>query len=316
VKKLSKPPQQRKLQNFSPPFPTFPVKRRVLVFLNGRFVPEEKAVVSVFDRAFLYGDGLFETIRVVNGEPFRWKQHMRRLRQGTQFLKIKLPFPPGALLSSALKLVAKNKMPDSVLRLVLSRGAGTPGYSPGDAKTPTVVMSLRPAPKSSPKKRPQWKLMTSSFRLPANDPLAAYKTCNKLPQVLARAEADAAGANEALLTNTNGFVVEAASSNLFWIKGSAIYTAPLIAGILPGVTRQVVFEIAARLKIPVREANIGSKEVARTDGIFLSLSSFGIVEAKSLDGKKLRTSPLTSRVAGAYEELLINSSACNRRIET
>jgi aminodeoxychorismate lyase len=288
----------------------------VLVFLNGRFVPEEKAVVSIFDRAFLYGDGLFETIRVFNGRPFRWKQHMQRLRQGAQFLKIRLPFPPETLLSSALKLVAKNKMPDSVLRLVVSRGAGTPGYSPGDAKTPTVVMSLRPAPKSSSKNQTQWKLITSSFRLPANDPLAAYKTCNKLPQVLARAESDAAGANEALLTNTNGFVVEAASSNLFWIKGRTICTAPLIAGILPGVTRQVVFEIAARLKIPIREKNIRSKELARVDGIFLSLSSFGIVEANGLDRTILRRSPLTSRVARAYEELLITTSACNGGAET
>jgi len=227
-----------------------------------------------------------------------------------------LPFQPDELLCSALKLVGKNKMPDSVLRLVLSRGAGTPGYSPGDAKTPTLVMSLRPAPKSSSKNRPQWMLVTSSFRLPANDPLAAYKTCNKLPQVLSRAEADAAGANEALLTNTDGFVVEAASSNLFWIKGSAIYTAPLMAGILPGVTREVVFEIAKTQKIPIHEKNIRPNGLARIDGIFLSLSSFGIVEAKSLDGKLLRKSPLTLRVARAYEELLINSSACNGGAET
>ena len=293
---------------------SFPVKRRVRVFLNGKLVPEKKAVVPVFDRAFLYGDGLFETIRVFNGKPFRWERHMQRLRQGARFLKIRLPFSPDELLFSALKLVAKNKMPDAVLRLVLSRGAGTPGYSPRDAKTPTVVMSLRPAPKSSSKNPVQWKLMTSSFRLSANDPLAAFKTCNKLPQVLARAEADAAGANEALLTNTNGFVVEAASSNLFWIKGRNIYTAPLITGILPGVTREVVFEIAAALKIPIHEKNIRSKELAHMDGIFLSLSSFGIVEAKSLDGKVFKKSPLAGRVAAGYEEILA-SSACNRRAE-
>src|SRR5262249_14327840 len=152
---------------------------------------------------------------------------------------------------------------------------------------PTVAMSMRPAPKSGSKNPARWKLITSSFRLPANDPLAAYKTCNKLPQVLARAQADAAGANEALLVNTVGFVVEGASSNLFWIKDGKVLTAPLMAGILPGVTRQVVFEIAVRLKISIREKNIRVKELARVDGIFLSLSSFGIIEAKSLDGKKL-----------------------------
>lgn len=241
---------------------------------------------------------------------------MQRLRRGTQFLKIKLPFPPDKLLSAALKLIAKNKMPDAVLRLFVSRGAGTPGYSPRYAKKPTVAMSLRPAPKIHSKNPVQWKLMTSSFRLPTNDPLAAFKTCNKLPQVLARAQADAAGANEALLANTSGFVVEGASSNLFWIKDGAVLTAPLKAGILPGVTRQVVFEIAARLKIPIREKNIRARELVHADGVFLSLGTFGIVEAKSLDGKKLQNSPLASRVARAYKEILITSSACNGLPET
>jgi branched-chain amino acid aminotransferase len=288
----------------------------VLVFLNGKFVSEEKAVVSVFDRGFLYGDGLFEAIRVFNGKPFRWEEHLQRLQQGAEFLKIKLPFPPDKLLSGALRLIAKNKMPDSVLRLVLSRGVGTPGYSPKDAKKPTLVISLRPAPKISRKNPAQWKLIISSFRLPANDPLAAFKTCNKLPQVLARAEADAAGANEALLSNTNGVVVEGASSNLFWIKSGIIYTSPLVAGILPGVTRQVVFEIVARLKIPGREKNIRAKELAQMDGIFLSLSSFGIVEVVSLDGKKIKKSQFAGRIAEAYREILVNSSACNLLAET
>ncbi len=287
----------------------------MLVFLNGKFVPEEKAVVSVFDRAFLYGDGLFETIHVFHGKLFCWEQHLQRLQQGAKFLKIKLPFSPTQLHAFALKLVARNKMPDCLLRLTLSRGIGAPGYTPKNAKQPVLVMSLRPAPKIT-LKTPQWKLITSSFRLPASDPLAAFKTCNKLPQVLARVEADAAGADEALLLNTDGFVVEGASSNLFWIKRNVIYTPPLTAGILPGITRSVVHAIASKLKIPIREKNIRPKELAQTDGIFLSLSSFGIVEAKSLDGKPLGKSSLTSRIARAYNEALINSSACNLASET
>jgi len=287
----------------------------MLVFLNGKFVPEEKAVVSVFDRAFLYGDGLFETVRVLNGQLFCWEQHLKRLQQGAKFLKIKLPLSPTKLHAFALKLIAKNKMPDCLMRLTLSRGIGAPGYTPKSARQPTLVMSLRPAPKITPK-TPQWKLVISSFRLPANDPLAAFKTCNKLPQVLARAEADAAGADEALLLNTDGFVVEGASSNLFWIKRNIIYTPPLTAGILPGVTRSIVFGLAAKLRIPFREKNIRPKELTQTDGIFLSLSSFGIVEAKSLNGKPLRKSPITSQIARAYNQALINSSACNLAPET
>lgn len=291
----------------------FALKKGVLVSLNGKLVPEKKAVVSVFDRAFLYGDGLFETVRVFNGRPFRWQQHMERLRQGAKFLKLKLPFKSTQLIQFAEELVAKNKLPDSLLRLTLSRGVGAPGYTPKDANQPTLVMSLRPAPEIG--RNVDWKLATSSFRLPSNQPLAWFKTCNKLAQVLARAEANAAGADESLLLNTDGFVVEGASSNLFWIKHGTLCTPPLAAGILSGITRTVVFEIGRKLKLPVHEKNIRLKELGQTEGIFLSLSSFGIVEAKSLNRKPLRKSPLVRQIASAYRDILINSSACKSSAE-
>lgn len=287
----------------------------MLVFLNGKFVPEEKAVVSVFDRSFLYGDGLFETIRIFNGRLFHWEQHVERLRQGAGFLKIKRPFTPAQLHEFAVRLIAKNKMPNCLLRLTLSRGIGAPGYLPKNANRPILVMSLRPLPKMGHGKVRQWNVITSSFRLPAGDPLAAFKTCNKLAQVMARAEADAAGADEALLANTRGFIAEGASSNLFWIKRGIIHTPPLAAGVLQGVTRAQVFEIASQLKIPVRQKNIRLKDLAQTDGVFLSLSSLGIVEAKSLNRKVLKQSPITGQIARAYARILMNSSACNARLE-
>jgi aminodeoxychorismate lyase len=279
----------------------------VIVFLNGRFVPQQKAVVSVFDRSFLYGDGLFETIRVFNGRPFRWRQHMARLQGGVKFLKIKLPFTPEQLRQFAGTLVAKNKMPDSLLRLTLSRGVGVRGYSPKGTEKPVLVMTLHPAPEMDLKHPPAWKLISSAFRLPAGEPLAQFKTCNKLPQILSRAEADAAGAHEALLLNTDGFVVEAAAANLFWIERGKVFTPPLAGGILPGVTRGTVLEICARLKIPAAQKNIRPNNLACADGIFLSLSSFGIVAAKSLDGQKLKRSPLVARIAKTYCELLSRS---------
>ncbi len=145
----------------------------------------------------------------------------------------------------------------------------------------------------------------------AGDPLASYKTANKLPQVLARAEAAASGADEALLVNTEGFVAESTSSNLFWLNRGILSTPPLAAGTLPGVTRATVLEIAGQLKIPIRQQNIRPEELARMDGVFLSLTSLGIVEAKSLDGKILKKSPLTAQMARAYNEMLKSSSACN-----
>lgn len=273
----------------------------MLIFLNGQFVPEERAVVSVLDRGFLYGDGLFETLRIFNGKPAFWNQHLERLERGAEFLKIKIPFAPETLRGFVDELIAKNKMPDALLRLTLSRGVGPRGYSPKGARSPTFVMSLHPAP--SLDASPRWKLITSSHRLPANEALAQFKTCNKLPQILARAEADAAGADEALLLNTDGFVVEGASSNLFWIESETICTPPLMSGILPGVTRAVVLEICRSLNLKAREARITTKDLHNTDGIFLSLSSFGIVEAKSLDDESCRESPLPAKIAHAYRDL-------------
>jgi aminodeoxychorismate lyase len=277
----------------------------MLIFLNGQFVPEERAVVSVFDRSFLYGDGLFETMRVVRGKPFRWDQHIERLQRGAHYLKIKLPFAPAALRGFADELIAKNHLSDSLLRLTLSRGVGLRGYSPKGAENPTLVMSLHPvlaSNASGPSLR--WKLITSSHRLPANEPLAHYKTCNKLIQILARTEADAAGADEALLLNTDGFVVEGASSNLFWIEANAVCTPPLAAGILPGVTRTVVLEICQRLNLQIREMNICIDKLKSADGIFVSLSSFGVVEAMSLDGTIVKASPVSKQIQEQYQGLL------------
>jgi branched-chain amino acid aminotransferase len=282
----------------------FALKIPVLVFLNGQFVPEERAVVSVFDRSFLYGDGLFETMRVFRGKPFRWQQHWERLHGGADFLNIKLPYSSEALRQFANELVEKNKMPDSLLRLTLSRGVGVRGYSPKGAENPTLVMSLRHAPGHDANSLPRWKLITSSHRLPANEPLAHFKTCNKLAQILARAEADAAGADEALLLNTAGFVVEGASSNLFWIDGDTICTPPLAAGVLPGITRGVVFETCEKLGLKMREANITPEKLKDVDGVFVSLSSFGIIEAASIDNETCRESLLPAKISQAYWELL------------
>jgi aminodeoxychorismate lyase len=274
----------------------------MIIFLNGQFVPEEQALVSVFDRGFLYGDGLFETVRVFAGRPFRWAQHFERLEQGAAFLKIGLPISAVGLRAAVDELLARNRMPECLLRVTLTRGVGVRGYSAKGADRPSLVMTLHPAPTGE--KTPRWRLMTSAVRLPANEPLAQFKTCNKLPQILARSQADNAGADEALLLNSDGWVVEASSSNLFWIEGGAICTPPLASGILPGVTRAVVREICQSLGLNWRESQTTPQGLHEAEGVFLALSSYGIVEAISLDSKPLRCSELTERLQGAYEGLI------------
>jgi len=275
----------------------------MLVFLNGSVVPEDAAVVSVFDRSFLYGDGLFETMRIFHGRPFRWAEHFERLSRGAEFLRLRIPFTGPELLAAAGELVTANAMPDALLRLTLSRGVGPRGYSPRGADNPTVVMSLHAAPPlvTAP---PQWRLVTASVRLPANERLALFKTCNKLPQIVARAEADAAGADEALLLNTDGHIVEGSASNLFWIDRAAVCTPPLNGGILAGVTRAVILEICGALRIAVRETAVRPAELTRVEGVFVSLSSWGVATAQSLDGHPLPQSPLAAQIHAAYWELV------------
>jgi branched-chain amino acid aminotransferase len=276
----------------------------MIVFLNGQFVPEEQAVVSVFDRCFLYGDGLFETMRIANGKPFRWEQHMERLERGAEVLKIRLPNSSDALRHFATQLLAKNQLPEALLRLTLSRGIGLRGYSPKSADNPSLVMSLHAAPHLDLEQLSTWNLVTASVHLPANEPLAQFKTCNKLPQIFARMESDAAGGDEALLLNTDGHIVEGASSNLFGLDDDTVCTPPLGSGILAGVTRSVVLELCRSRGLTTCEANITPEQLRLCEGVFLSLSSAGIAEASSLDGRALAQSPLVNQLRLAYWDLV------------
>jgi branched-chain amino acid aminotransferase len=277
----------------------------MVVFLNGKFVAEGQARISVFDRSFLYGDGLFETMRVAQGRPIGWKEHLNRMRAGAKFLGIRLPFAGPELRKFAAALIVRNRMPESLLRLTVSRGVGLRGYSPRGAESPTVAMSLHPAPPIN-LKPPGWQLHIASPRLPANEPISYFKTCNKLAQVVARTEADREGADEALLCNTLGFVVEGASSNLFWLRRNQLCTAPLASGALAGVTRGIVLKLARRLGLKTKEENIRPAALQKVDGVLLSLSSIGVAEGISLNGKPLKLSPLTPTIHIAYTALLSN----------
>jgi len=277
----------------------------MVVFINGEFVPAEHATVSVFDRGFLYGDGLFETIRVYQGRPFRWQQHLERFLRGADFLGIQPTFSTSQLTGAVMELIQRNRIPESLLRLNLSRGIGPRGYSTKGADSPTLVITLHPAPAFDPSNPPRWRLITSSYRVPSDDPVALHKTCNKLPQILARAEAEAQGADEALLLNTSGEVAEAASGNCFWVEGGVVCTTPLISGILAGVTRAFVLELCESLKLSVCEKAIRPKTLLLADGVFLTMSSLEVVPVISLDGTALPVSPLVEKIQIAYRQAVL-----------
>jgi len=272
--------------------------------INGKFVPPEQAVVSVIDRSFLYGDGVFETIPVYNSKPFRWAQHLERLTRGADFLKIRLDFAPKELRVLASELIERNQVANAVLRVTLSRGLGERGYSPKGAESPIVVMTLHPAEPVDPQNPPCWRLKTSSYKLPASDPLSSFKTNNRLLQVLARAEAEEADADDALMLNTNGEVAETSSANLFWIYRDTVYTTPTGRGALPGITRAVVLELCQALNLPTNKRVIKPESLRKSDGLFLSLSSLGIVPVCAIDEETMPSSPIVEKIRTTYCEIV------------
>ncbi len=274
----------------------------MFVFVQGKFVPEEQATVSVFDRGFRYGDALFETLLLRNGKTFRWADHWRRFERSANFLKIPLSYTSEGLFAVAQALVERNVFADGMLRIHLTRGVGPRGYAPGGDETPFLIMSLHQAPGSPP--RIAWNLCTSRFRITAGDPLANHKTGNRLLNVCAAMEAQEQGVEEAILLNTNNDVAEASSSNVFWISNGTVGTPPLSAGSLPGVTRKIVLELCETLAIPHVEQNLHAAALSQMDGVFLTLSSRGIVEAGTLDGNPLPRSDITARLQEAFEALL------------
>jgi aminodeoxychorismate lyase len=275
------------------------------IFLNGRFVPETEAVIPINDRGFMYGDGLFETVRVMNRRPFRLAQHLERMTRGADFLKIKPPFAPRELQGFVEQLIEQNEMPEAVLRVTLTRGPGGRGYLPGAGDTPTVVMTLHPAP--APGNSIHWSLITSSFRVLAADPLSSFKTLNKLTHVMARADAAGQGADEALLINTNGEVAETTSGNIFWIYHDQICTTPTGRGVLPGITRAVVLEICQTLGLQTNKRVIKPEALKNSEGIFITQSVLGIVPVATFDGEPIAPSLLVDQIFNAYRELLVKS---------
>lgn len=280
----------------------------MVVFLNGNFMPEADAVVPLNDRGFLLGDGLFETVRVAGGKTFRFAQHLERLSRGADFLKIKLPFTPKEIQKFAVQLIEQNAMSEGVLRVMLSRGIGMRGYSTKGAEKSTLAMTLHSVPAVTKDEPVQWSLMTSSLRIPAGDALSSFKTASKVLNVLARAEAEEKGADEALLLNTNGEVAEAAGGNIFWVYQEKICTVPTGRGVLPGITRAVVLEICQSLGLETNKRVIKPEHLRKAEGIFITQSALGIVPVVSFDGEAVTPSPLVDQIANAYNDILRRES--------
>ena len=273
------------------------------IFLNGQFMPEEDAKVSVFDRSFLYGDGVFETLRLYNGKPFLLDRHLGRLAHSLGSLYIGDPYDFDQWNEHVRELINRNSAKESILRIQVSRGVGKRGYTSSGNYSPTTVISLHDTPPSV--SDTQLDLITATGILTDHDPLSTLKTSNKLVNIIAMREAERAGAHDALLLNGKGFATETSSSNIFAILGTKLNTPPLNSGCLSGITRGYILELAIELGIETTQEDLGYDQLKSCEGIFLTNSVREIQAVKSLDGESIRQSSLTVQLQQAYRQKVL-----------
>lgn len=290
----------------------------MLVYLNGRFVSEKKAVVSAFDHGFLYGDGVFETLRAYGGVIFSLPLHLERLRRSA--LGIGLDPPNIPLERVVQKTLKKNGLMEALLRITLSRGPGPLNPSPRFCTQPTLVIFTRPfrPPPLRFYYRGLWVIVAKTKR---NHPSALpphIKSANFLNSILARREADAVNADEAILLNIRGELTEGSTSNLFFVKKTRVYTPSLSSGILEGITRKVVLALALRNGIQVAEGRFRPSALVNADEAFLTNTSWEIAPLTHVDGKPIgsgKPGVITKKLIALFqehvrEEVRAASTAC------
>ena len=277
-----------------------------IFYLNGKLLPSEEAKISVLDYGFLFGYGLYETIRAYDGQPFRLDNHLARLGFSGDRLGIVIHV---ALIREAVNDVVKaNGFKQTRVRICVSIGEGTMSPNLDSCRQPTIaVLASEYTPPNADKYKQGYKVMLSSIKRSSLSPVTYLKSANTMENMLARQDAKEAGADEAFSLNEKGYLTEAAGSNLFLVKDGVLKTPRYESGILPGVTRVVVFELAAQLGIKVKEVNLLLADLLQADEVFVTNSLIEIVPVTVFDGKPLNSGKpgtLTRKLMKAYKEMV------------
>jgi branched-chain amino acid aminotransferase len=278
------------------------------IFINNRFVEEKNAKISIFDRSFLYGDAAFETMRSYAGTVFRLDAHVSRLVNALKAIKIRHPYKKNELKNIVNRSLDVNKLKSAYIRLVITRGEGRFGIGHKDKFSPSVVVVAK-----NFDGYPEWMLSKGvSARITGvtneRSALSRVKTANYLNYIMARFDAQDEGFDEAILTNSKGDITEGATSNIFLVKSGVLITPSIESGVLPGITRAVIIEIAKRLRIPVRERAVTRRELLRADEIFLTNSMAEVLPVTKVGPKKVgngRVGQLTKLLHISYQKQVI-----------
>ncbi|CAN5679964.1 branched-chain-amino-acid transaminase [soil metagenome] len=284
-------------------------KKELTIYLDGEFVPESEAKVSVFDHGLLYGDGIFEGIRFYNGRVFRLDEHLDRLWDSARSICLEIPISREEMTEALLETIRQNGLKDGYIRQIVTRGVGNLGLNPVQCKRPSIIIiAATIALYPEEMYRNGLTIVTcATRRMNAAALNPAVKSLNYLNNVMARIEANLAGADEALMLNDAGNVAECTADNVFVIKKGQIFTPPISAGALRGITRAVAFEIADELEIPIRETDITRHDVFVADECFLTGTAAEVIPVIKADGRVIGTGkpgPISTRMIARFRELV------------
>ena len=273
------------------------------VFIDGKFVKGDEAKISVYDHGLLYGDAVFEGIRAYNGKPFKLDEHLDRLFDSARALSMDVPLTRGEFAQVIDELLKLNCLHEAHIRPIVTRGSGRLGMDPRRAARPTVIVMATPMPPLLGE-QPARVIISGIRRKAPHSIDSKIKSNNYLDSVLAKLQANAVGADDAIFLDLNGFVAEATTENIFVVKKGRIFTPDVVAA-LEGVTRATVMEEAARFGYQVTVKNMTYHDLYAADEVFLTGTAAEIVAVKEIDGRIIgdgMAGPITAELMQAYRE--------------
>jgi len=263
----------------------------MIIYIDGKFYPEEEAKISVFDHGLLYGDGVFEGIRAYEGRVFKLEEHLRRLEDSAKAILLKIPLDRDEMRAAVLETCKRNKMKSGYLRLVVTRGKGYLGLSPDRCKKPTIIIIASDL-ELYPEKYYREGLRVVTVPTWRNSPAAldpGIKSLNYLNNILAKIEGQQAGAQEVILLNPQGLVAECSGDNIFYIRDQVLVTPKLSSGALNGITRNTVLEIAREAGWKTREDDVRRYDLFTAEEMFLTGTGAEVIPVVEVDGRAVGT---------------------------
>jgi len=278
----------------------------IWIYLNGRFVSRAEAVVSVFDHGFLYGDGVYETLRAYEGRIFMLQEHLARLERSARLIGLSIPLDGGQWAPILAEALRRNNLSAAYIRITVSRGEGAIGLDPGLCRSPTLVVMAQPLPSYPPPLYDQGVALiiaTTRRNLPQALP-PHVKSLNFLNNILAKREASEVKAFDAVMLNAEGNLAECTTSNLFFVKGGRVCTPSGACGILDGITRNVVLRLATEQGIPSEEGTYAPVSLFSADECFLTNTTMEIMPVRTVDDRTIGTGcpgPITERLRRLFQ---------------